>query len=113
MVLFLDDENVILGLYREMMSGQGIPFETTTNPHEALAKLREHPFTMVVTDQRMPVMTGTEFIPLAKEIRPEAKIFMVTATPPGQAESPLPANHVIRKPFDVLRMRRLIHQHAV
>ena len=112
MVLFLDDEQSILDLYEAVMHGQGIRFHTTNNPLEALERLKQDPFTVVITDLRMPVMTGTEFLPLAQAIRPEAKFFMVTATPPEADESPLPGSQILSKPFDVRALRSLVRQHA-
>ena len=41
--------------------------------------LRDRPVAMVVTDQRMPEMTGTEMLEQARAIVPEAKFLLLTA----------------------------------
>jgi thioredoxin reductase (NADPH) len=41
--------------------------------------LRDRPVAMVVTDQRMPEMTGIEMLALAREFVPEAKFLLLTA----------------------------------
>ena len=112
LVLFVDDEQNNLDLYEALMQGQGIRFHTTTNPLEALERMRTHPVTLVIADNHMPIMTGVEFIPKAQAIKPKAKFFMVTAAPPSGNESPLPREQIISKPFDVMAMRRLVAQHA-
>ena len=41
--------------------------------------LRDRPVAMIVTDQRMPEMTGTEMLALAREYAPDAKLLLLTA----------------------------------
>lgn len=60
-VIYLDDEEINLLLFKEMFKRDFEVF-TTTYPEEALEYLRSHDVEFVFTDQRMPLMTGVEFL---------------------------------------------------
>lgn len=45
---------------------------------EALEKLKEHQFSLIISDQKMPEMTGVQFFMQAKEIQPEAIRILLT-----------------------------------
>ncbi|MEO9872063.1 response regulator [Ekhidna sp.] len=60
-VVYLDDEEINLILFREMFKRDFDVF-TTTYPQEALDYLKENNVEFVFTDQRMPIMTGVEFL---------------------------------------------------
>ena len=42
-------------------------------------ELRERPVALIASDQRMPGMTGVEFLGAARSHAPEAKLVLVTA----------------------------------
>lgn len=60
-VIYLDDEEINLLLFKEMFKKDFDVF-TTTYPEEALEYLKNHDVEFVFTDQRMPIMTGVEFL---------------------------------------------------
>jgi CheY-like chemotaxis protein len=66
-ILFVDDETMIVDIGREMLNRLGYNVTTRTSSIEALELFRMKPmeFDLVITDQTMPQMTGTD---LAKEI---------------------------------------------
>jgi PAS domain S-box-containing protein len=79
-VLFVDDEEALVEMGRELLEDLGYQVTATTSSTEALAAFRTDPsrFDLVITDQTMPDITGVE---LAKEIlalRPELPIIMCT-----------------------------------
>jgi HD-like signal output (HDOD) protein len=71
-VLFVDDEERILGALRRMLHGMRdewtMHFES--DACIALETLQEHSFDVLVTDMRMPRMDGAELLARAREIRP-------------------------------------------
>lgn len=60
-VIYLDDEEINLLLFKEMFKKDFEVF-TTTYPEEALEYLKQHDVEFVFTDQRMPLMSGVEFL---------------------------------------------------
>lgn len=68
-ILFLDDEHRILNALSALFRYKYQVF-TATDGEQALAILRQHHVHVVVSDQRMPSMTGVEFLRRAKEVSP-------------------------------------------
>jgi len=82
-ILLLDDEDHVLSaLKRVLRSGFGAALlvETTVDPELALARLKQVPFDVVVSDYRMPLITGTEFLGLVRYIQPQAVRMILSAT---------------------------------
>jgi response regulator RpfG family c-di-GMP phosphodiesterase len=48
-------------------------------PEAALAVLSQEPVAVIVSDQRMPGMTGTEFLARSRDLAPEAVRILLTA----------------------------------
>jgi EAL domain-containing protein (putative c-di-GMP-specific phosphodiesterase class I)/PleD family two-component response regulator len=69
-LLLLDDEPNILSALRRMLRHTEIRVLATTNPHEGFDLLASNPVGVVICDQRMPEMTGTEFLRRVKELYP-------------------------------------------
>jgi len=69
-LLLLDDEENILRSLQRVLRSQGWKILTTTDPDEAFALLARHKVQVVVSDQRMPRMSGTEFLNRIKELHP-------------------------------------------
>jgi CheY-like chemotaxis protein len=79
-ILCLDDEASVLdGLRRTLRSSYDVV--TTTDPVEALAILDEYrhdPFAVIVSDMRMPRMTGISFLEQAQELAPDTTRVLLT-----------------------------------
>lgn len=60
-VIYLDDEEINLLLFKEMFKKDFDVF-TTTYPEEALEYVKNNNVAYVFTDQRMPIMSGVEFL---------------------------------------------------
>jgi Response regulator containing CheY-like receiver, AAA-type ATPase, and DNA-binding domains len=62
-ILIVDDDRDILGLLRlEFEDEPGCSADTANDVHKALELVRVHPYDLIITDWRMPVMNGTEFV---------------------------------------------------
>jgi PAS domain S-box-containing protein len=59
-VLVVDDNEVNLLIAREMLRSAGLSVETADNGAQALSRLGETPFDVVLMDMQMPVMDGLE-----------------------------------------------------
>ena len=76
-VLFLDDEDRILNALAALFRYKYQVFTATTG-EQALAILRQCHVHVVVSDQRMPLMTGVEFLRQAKEVSPHTVRILLT-----------------------------------
>lgn len=77
-VLVVDDEQDNLDAFRFNFK-RSFNIESVDNGPEALELLKKHDFAVIVTDQRMPKMTGLELLAKAQEIRPDAVGIILTA----------------------------------
>lgn len=80
-ILFVDDDAAFLQLTGELMqqsSGGGWQVIMADNPAKALGALKEHNFDMIVVDERMPVMSGLQFVRLARGRFPNVPIVVLT-----------------------------------
>jgi response regulator RpfG family c-di-GMP phosphodiesterase len=78
-VLVLDDEPAVCALLSERLSMEGYDCKTCSSGEEALAAMQHAPFDVVISDIRMPGMSGMEFLAQAHERHPHSAFVMVTA----------------------------------
>jgi DNA-binding NtrC family response regulator len=76
-VLFLDDEERIVNLLRIMFRTTYEVF-TAINGHEALKIIQQQDIHVVVSDQRMPEMTGIEFLTKVRQASPSTMRILLT-----------------------------------
>ncbi|MDO3383362.1 response regulator [Gilvimarinus algae] len=76
-LLFVDDESRILRTM-EMAFRRDYNVLTTTDGQEALAMLRHNKVEVIVSDQRMPLMTGVEVLRGARDISPATVRILLT-----------------------------------
>jgi signal transduction histidine kinase/ActR/RegA family two-component response regulator len=79
-VLFVDDEEALVALYEETLARIGYEVTACGDAKEALARFREHPahFDVVVSDLKMPGMTGDELARKVLQVRPDLPILLTT-----------------------------------
>ena len=77
-VLVVDDEPDNLDAIR-FNFGKSFSLLPAGSGEEALALVKQYDVAVIVTDQRMPRMTGLELLKAAREIRPDAVGIIVTA----------------------------------
>lgn len=65
-VLFVDDSQIARELYKVFLANRGFEVETAGDGNEALNILRRSAFDIVITDDQMPEMDGTELLRLSK-----------------------------------------------
>ena len=76
-LLLIDDEERILRSLR-MLFFTGYTVRMTTDPHEALRILRDEKVHVIISDQRMPLMQGSELLRLAREASPATMRILLT-----------------------------------
>ena len=77
--LVVDDEPRLRQVLVRLMEGDGFVCTEATNGLEALEALERQPYTLVLTDLRMPRMDGIELLRQARSRFPEVAVVMITA----------------------------------
>jgi DNA-binding NtrC family response regulator len=76
-ILVVDDETDILQSFR-FNYGDEFDISTAASGAEGLEQLAAQDFAVIVADQRMPIMSGTEFLRRSMEVRPDAIRIVLT-----------------------------------
>jgi len=79
-ILFVDDEETIVRLGKELLTQLGYTVEVRTSSIDALSVFRQDPhrFDLVITDQTMPGLTGEALSRELLRIRPDLPIILCT-----------------------------------
>lgn len=79
-LLFVDDEVSVTKALQRLFRKEGYEILTASSGREGLDLLKgcEKPVSLIISDQQMPEMTGSQFLEQAKEIFPEAIRFLLT-----------------------------------
>lgn len=110
-ILIVDDEKNIRMTLSQSLESLEIETDTASNGEEALAKLKEKDFGVILLDIRMPGMPGMEVLRQVREIRPDIRVIMITAY--GTIETAVEAMKLgaidfLQKPFDPDEIRALV-----
>lgn len=114
-VLLVDDEERILRSLGLLLRMQYQVF-ATSDGHEALAILKREKIHVLISDQRMPIMTGSELLRHAREIAPDTVRILLTGY--ADADAALEAVNegeifrYINKPWGPKELRDTIAQAA-
>src|SRR5205085_1267639 len=78
-ILVVDDEEIVLVALHDTLEHEGYNVVTCPSAVEALALLKEQAFSVIISDQQMPMITGLEFLAQVKQIQPDATRILITA----------------------------------
>ena len=80
-ILIVDDEFDIISIFKQALKNKGFYVFGFTDPLLALEhfQINAKRYGLVISDLRMPVMNGYEFVKKVNEIKPQIKIFLMTA----------------------------------
>lgn len=110
-ILYLDDEQVNLDVF-EASFNDIFQVLIAQNSVEAIELLKENQVKVVITDQRMPDMTGIEFIQKIQPVNPNTVFIILSAFPDSDVLlSSINKTKLFRfmmKPWDELYMRQTI-----
>ena len=116
-ILVVDDEEVMRDLLRDVLTETGYHVETTSSGEEAVEKVKQGNFSIVISDLKMPGMSGIEVLRKVKAVDSNTCVIMITAYP--SIESVTEAMHegaydYIIKPFNIeeinLVLRRAVER---
>ena len=77
-LLIVDDEPNILTSLSRLLRREGFNILTAQSPAEAFEHLAKHPVQVILSDQRMPDMSGTEFFARVRQLYPDTIRIVLT-----------------------------------
>ena len=77
-ILIVDDEEEVLKMLKRHLELEGYDVTTTPDPVEAVEMMKENLFNMVVSDIRMPVLSGVELLRELRAVNPLVNIIIIT-----------------------------------
>ena len=77
-IILAEDDDSMRGFLERALERAGYQVVAFDNGADALERLKEEPFTLLLTDIVMPRMDGIELARRASEIDPELKIMFIT-----------------------------------
>lgn len=113
-ILIVDDEKENITLLANLLGGEGRAILEARSGEEALELLQAHPVDLILTDQRMPGMSGVELLERAHAARPDGVRMLVTAYPDvTDAIDAINRGHVNRyvtKPFEARELKLAVER---
>jgi DNA-binding NtrC family response regulator len=107
-ILIVDDEDIVVQSTVRILEGNGYALHTAVDGAEALRKIDESQFDLVILDIMMPKMNGVDVLRRIKETHPDIEVIMFT----GLAEiatavtcMQLGAFNYLAKPFEPEELR--------
>lgn len=116
-ILLVDDNLSLLDQIRQILTSQRYIVETVSNGEEALDKLCENPFDLIILDIMMPKMDGFTALREMRQIKIDAPVLMLTAKGDSTDKVKgldLGADDYLNKPFSMdellARVRALLRR---
>jgi two-component system cell cycle response regulator CpdR len=110
-ILLAEDDDSMRSFLERALTKAGYEVIAFANGMEAHARLREEPFTLLLTDIVMPQMDGIELARRASELDPDIKIMFITgfaAVTLNTNSRPPKDARVLSKPFHLKDLVREI-----
>ena len=114
-ILLAEDEEVLRMLVVDTLEDEGHDIVETSDGEEALKRMEEEAFDLIILDYMMPMLTGLEVIEHMKLIpeRKDSKILMLSAkSQKADQERVLQAGatHFMAKPFSPMELARKVEE---
>jgi two-component system response regulator PilR (NtrC family) len=114
-ILVIDDESSMRQLLEIALGKEGYRITAADSGHKAEELLEKEAFDLIVSDIRMPDMSGVEVLRHVKKVSPETPVIMITAyasTETAVEALRLGAYDYITKPFKIEELKNTI-RHAL
>ncbi len=110
-ILIVDDNDQMCSLLADILELFDYQAHQAKDGEEALSKLKQDRFDLVITDLRMPKMSGTELLKLIKKDQPRLPVVVVSGFTPGNTQNLIigeQADGFLNKPFTVEQIEKML-----
>jgi two-component system, cell cycle response regulator CpdR len=112
-ILLAEDDDSMRGFLERALAKAGYEVTSFANGEEAYERIKQEPFTLLLTDIVMPRMDGIELARRAAELDPELKIMFITgfaAVILNNEQSAPKDARVLSKPFHLKDLVREVER---
>ena len=110
MVVLVDDDPQVLAALHRSLQREPYLVLSTSRPREALRWVEALDVSAVVSDERMPEMTGNELLGRISDRSPETARILLTAFGTSAARRPHSIECMIAKPWDDGMLKRALRE---
>ena len=112
-ILFVEDDPAILTTFSTGLEAEGYPLDAVSSTEEALTRLANHDYPIVVTDIYLDERTGLDVLKAALDYHPETLVIVITGQ--GTMETVMEATsrgafEYLAKPFDLSKLLEVIQR---
>ncbi len=112
-ILVVDDEEIVIRSCLRILDGNGYQIETARDGHEALRKVEDNLYDVMILDIMMPNLGGLEVLRRVKEAHPDMDVIMITGL--SQIDTAVQAMKLgafdyIPKPFEPDELRLVLQR---
>jgi len=110
-ILVVDDELDIRETLDLLLSQAQYQVTTADSGPAAVAAARKSHFDLLITDLRMPGMSGAETITVVKQVAPAIRVIVATGFPSEDSAADCRrrgANAFLQKPFEIKELLRIV-----
>lgn len=112
-ILVVDDERILRDMLYALLSREGYVVETAADGEDALKKMDRHQYDMIISDIKMPRMSGFDLLKAVKKKYPRTAVIMMTSFGDSYAVKDcllLGADEYITKPFKNFEIKLVIER---
>jgi DNA-binding response OmpR family regulator len=112
-ILVIEDDEEMMSLLKDFLEDEGFETDSVSNGSDAFRKLVKELFDLIITDIRMPGLTGLDILPGIKKLQPQASVIVITAFGSEEVRRrsfEKGATGYLEKPIHFNKLRTLIHE---
>lgn len=110
-VLVVDDDEIVLSALAATLEWVGYEVKTARNGHEAAQALRRREYAVLITDVKMPGLSGIQLLERVRSQTPRTRVLVVSGYPSREIEEEASAKGAalfLAKPVDTTRLRECV-----
>ncbi len=112
-VLVVDDEAPIRDLCARVLTRSGFAVTMASTGEDAVRQLQDGPFDLVISDIRMPGISGMDVLTTAKTLYPSIAVILITGFGTNEVAdraNQSGADRILLKPFDALELLAMVRK---
>jgi DNA-binding response OmpR family regulator len=112
-IMIIEDDEEMRSLLKDFFEEEGFETDSAGNGADALRKLSKDHFDLVITDIRMPGLTGLDILPRIRRLKPETPIIVMTGYGSDDVRRrslERGATAYLEKPIPLSKLRTLIRE---